>query len=341
MSKKNFTIVLCVGLWLGLLVSGALAQQPFFQGKTVRIIVGFTPGGGYDTYARLIARHLGKHLPGNPTVVVDNMPGAGSLISANHIYRVAKPDGLTMAHFIGGLFLQQLLGRPGLEFDATKFAYVGVPVQDDFVIGISKETGIASIENWFAAKAPVKFGGTANGSGTDDIPHVLRAALGLPLQVVTGYKGSSDIRLAFNSGEVHGFANGWQSTKATWTSELDSGLMKLVLQVNSKSHPEITQVPLAINFAKTEEARKLLQVITQVHGASVRPFVLPPATPKDRVELLRKAFIASLKDPELLAEAAKAKLDVNPLGGEELAQSVAEIFKADAAVIARLKDILK
>ena len=117
--------------------------------------------------------------------------------------------------------------------------------------------------------------------------------------------------------------------------------MKLVLQVNSKSHPEITQVPLAINFAKTEEARKLLQVITQVHGASVRPFVLPPATPKDRVELLRKAFMATLKDPELLAEAAKAKLYVNPLGGEELSQSVAEIFKADAPVIARLKDILK
>jgi tripartite-type tricarboxylate transporter receptor subunit TctC len=321
--------------------SAAFAQESFFKGKTVRIIVGFTPGGGYDTYARLIGRHLGKHVPGNPTVVVENMPGAGSLISANYVYKIAKPDGLTMAHFIGGLFLQQLLGKPGVEFDSPKFEYVGVPVQDEFAIGISRETGITNIEQWFASKTPVKFGGTATGSGTDDIPNVLKTALGLPVQVVTGYKGSSDIRLAFNSGEIHGFSNGWQSTKATWSKELESGLMRIVLQVNSKSHPELTHVPLAIDFAKTDEAKKLLQVITQVHGASVRPFVLPPGTPKDRVQLLRRAFIDSLKDPELLAEAAKARLDIGPLNGDELAKSVAEIFKVDAAITARLKEILK
>lgn len=341
MTKKYWVLVLCVGILLGVSTPRMYAQEPFYKGKTIRIIVGFSAGGGYDNYARLIGRHLGKHIPGNPTVVVVNMPGAGSLISANHVYKVAKPDGLTMAHFIGGLFLQQLLGRPGLEFDATKFEYVGVPVQDDFIIGISKETGITSIKQWFASKTPVKFGGTGNGAGSDDIPHVLRAALGVPLQVVSGYKGFSDIRLAFNSGEVYGVANGWQSTKATWTRELDSGLMKLIVQVNSKSHPELNQVPLAINFAKTDEARKLLQVITQVHGASVRPFVVTPGTPKDRVALLRKGFVDSLKDPELLAEAAKAKLDINPLGGEELARSVAEIFKVDAAVIAGLKEVLK
>jgi len=340
MFKRGLISILCVGLLVGV-SAPACAQEPFFKGKTVRIIVGFSPGGGYDTYARLVGRHMGKHLPGSPTVVVDNMPGAGSLISANHIYKVAKPDGLTMAHFIGGLFLQQLLGKPGVEFDSLKYEYVGVPVQDDFAIGISKATGITNIDQWFAAKTPVKFGGTATGSGTDDIPHVLKAALGLPVQVVTGYKGSSDIRLAFNSGEVHGFSNGWQSTKATWSTELESGLMRIVLQVNSKSHPELTQVPLATDFAKTDEARKLLQVITQAHGASVRPFVLPPGIPKERVQALRKAFMESLKDPELLAEAAKAKLDINPLGGEELAKSVAEIFKVDAPVVAKLKEILK
>lgn len=337
--RAAFRVLITLGLvaW----AFSAFAQEPFFKGKTIRIIVGFSPGGGYDTYARLIGRHLGKHIPGAPTVTVENMPGAGSLIAANHIYKVAKPDGLTMAHFIGGLFLQQLLGKPGVEFDSPKFQYVGVPVQDDFIIGVSRETGIANIDQWFAAKTPVKFGGTATGSGTDDIPNVLRAALGLPVQVVTGYKGSSDIRLAFNSGEIHGFSNGWQSTKATWGTELASGLMKIVLQVNAKSHPELTHVPLAIDFAKNDESRKLLQVITQVHGASVRPFVLPPGTPKERVQLMRKAFIETLRDPELTAEAAKAKLDIGPLGGEELAKSVADIFKVDAAIIAKLKEILK
>jgi tripartite-type tricarboxylate transporter receptor subunit TctC len=341
MLEKFPTLFFFVSSLVVLLFSPVSAQESFYKGKTIRIIVGFTPGGGYDAYARLIGRHLGKHVPGNPAVVVENMPGAGSLISANYVYKVAKPDGLTMAHFIGGLFLQQLLGKPGVEFDSTKFEYVGVPVQDDFAIGISRETGIANIDQWFASKTPVKFGGTATGSGTDDIPNVLKAALGLPVQVVTGYKGSSDIRLAFNSGEIHGFSNGWQSTKATWSKELESGLMRIVLQVNSKSHPDLTHIPLAIDFAKTDEAKKLLRVITQVHGASVRPFVLSPGTPKDRVQLMRRAFIDTLKDPDLLAEAAKAKMDVGPLNGEELARSVGEIFKVDASVTARLKEILK
>lgn len=322
-------------------VCPASAQEGFFAGKTVRIIVGFPAGGGYDTYARLIARHMGKHIPGNPTMAVDNMTGAGSLISANHVYKVARPDGLTIGHFIGGLFLQQLLGRPGLEFDAPKFEHVGVPVQDDFAIGISKATGITNVQQWFASKTAVKFGGAAVGAGTDDIPLVLKAALGLPIQLVSGYKGTADIRLAFNTGEVHAVSNAWQSTKATWSKELESGLLQTVLQVNFKSHPDLIRVPLAMEFATTQEAKTLLQVITSVHGASVRPFVLPPGTPKERVQILQKAFIETMKDPELLAEATKAKLEINPLSGEEVSKSVAEIFKLNAAMISKLKEILK
>ncbi|HWO42021.1 MAG TPA: hypothetical protein VNO43_09480, partial [Candidatus Eisenbacteria bacterium] len=137
------------------------AAPPFYEGKTIRIIVGTSPGGGYDTYTRLIARHLSKYIPGNPTIVVDNMPGAGGLISANHLFKVASPDGLTIGHFVGGQFLQQLLGKPGIEFDALKFEYVAVPAQDHFVFGVAKSTGISTVDQWFASRTVIKFGAIA------------------------------------------------------------------------------------------------------------------------------------------------------------------------------------
>jgi tripartite-type tricarboxylate transporter receptor subunit TctC len=183
------------------------AQESFYKGKTVRIIVGASAGGGYDTYSRTIARHIGKHIPGNPTFTVENMPGAGFLISANHMFNIAKPDGLTIGHFIGGLFLQQLLGKPGIEFDARKFEYIGVPAQDNYMLGVSKTSGITSIEQWLSSRTQVKLGGVGAGSATDDIPKVLAATIGLPMQLVSGYKGTADVRLAFNSDEVQGVCN--------------------------------------------------------------------------------------------------------------------------------------
>lgn len=339
------TCVKRVALLIGLILVGyvelVLAQTNFYEGKTIRFIVGFSAGGGYDTYTRLIARHLGKYVPGNPVFVVDNMAGAGSLISANYIYKVAKPDGLTIGHFIGGLFLQQLLGKPGIEFDALKFEYIGVPAQDHFILGVAKSTGINDAEKWIASKQVVKFGGVATGSGTDDFPNILKATIGLPIQMVSGYKGTADVRLAFNSGEVTGLSNSWESTKATWKKEVESGDLVLVLQVTSKPQPELPKVPLAISFAKTEEAKKLIETVTRVHGPSVRPYVVPPATPKDRVQILRKAFMETMKDPALLAEAKKANLDINPDDGAALEQNVKDIFKLDQNLIAKLKEILK
>jgi tripartite-type tricarboxylate transporter receptor subunit TctC len=140
-------------------LASAFAQEPFYKGKTVRIIVGGSAGGGYDTYTRAIARHLGKHIPGNPTFVVENMTGAGSIIAANYVYKVAKPDGLTLCHFIGGIILQQVLGKPGIEFDARKFLYLGVPAQDTTAVGVTKASGVSSMEQWLSTKTPVKFGG--------------------------------------------------------------------------------------------------------------------------------------------------------------------------------------
>jgi tripartite-type tricarboxylate transporter receptor subunit TctC len=319
----------------------AHAQDAFYRGKTVRIIVGASAGGGYDTYSRTIARHMGKHIDGNPAIVVDNMPGAGFLISANHMYRIAKPDGLTIGHFIGGLFLQQLLGKPGIEFDARKFEYMGVPAQDNYMLAVHKSTGITSIEQWLSSKTPVKLGGVGIGSATDDIPKVLAAAIGLPMQLVSGYKGTADVRLAFNSQEVLGVCNAWESFKATWRKELDAGEAVIVLQNTAKPHPEQPKLPQAINFAKTEEGQKLIRSLVHSVGPTARPYVLPPGTPKDRVQILRRAFIDTVKDPDFLADANKAKLDINPLDGAELEKNVREVFNLDPKLIPRAKEILK
>ena len=341
MQKRIIQLTLTLISSISLLASQAFAQANFYEGKNIRIIVGLAAGGGYDVYARTIARHMGKHIPGNPSISVENMTGAGSLVAANYLYKVAKPDGLVISHFIGGLFLQQLLGKPGIEFDALRFEFIGVPLQDSFVMGIAKSTGITDAEKWIASKQVVKFGGIAAGTGSDDVPNILKATIGLPLQVVSGYKGTADIRLAFNSGEVSGVSIAWESAKSTWRREVENGDMKIVLQGNTKSHPELTNIPVSINFAKTDEAKKLMQTVLQAHGPTVRPFVLPPGTPKDRVQTLRKAFTDTLNDPELLAEAKKANLDFNPTDGATLEQNVKNTFKLEPALIAKLKDILK
>jgi tripartite-type tricarboxylate transporter receptor subunit TctC len=340
--KRSAKLIAVIGGFLLIAnVKQVFAQANFFEGKTIRLVVGFSAGGGYDAYTRTLARHMGKYIAGNPTCVVDNMAGAGSLIAANYVYKAAKPDGLTIGHFIGGLFLQQLLAKPGIEFDSLKFEYLGVPAQDHFILGVATSTGITDPEKWMASKQPIKFGGVGSGSGTDDFPNVLKATIGLPIQMVSGYKGTADIRLAFNSGEIFGISNSWESTKSTWKKELESGDLIPVLQVTSKAHPELPKLPLAVNLAKTDEPKKLIETVARVHGASVRPYVVTPGTPKDRVQILRKAFMDTMKDPAFLAEAQKASLDINPDDGVALEQNVRDIFKLDQKLIAKLKEILK
>ena len=223
---------------------------------------------------------LAQVYSGEPTIVVENMPGAGHLIGANYVYKVAKPDGLTIGHFIGSLFLQQLLGKPGVEFDALKFNFIGVPAQDNYMIGLSKTTGITSIEQWLTSKRVVKIGGIGAGSATDDIPKVLAATIGLPLQVVAGYKGTSEVRLAFNSGEIEGICNAWESFKSTWRKELEANEVTLVLQAIPTRHREVPNVPLAIDYAKTDEAKRMIRSVIHTIAPTVRPYVLPPGTPR-------------------------------------------------------------
>ena len=323
------------------LASSAFAQAPFYSGKTVRIIVGGSAGGGYDTYTRTIARHLGKHVPGNPTFVVENMTGAGSLIAANHVYKVAKPDGLTIGHFIGGLILQHVLGKPGIEFDGRKFEHLGVPAQDTTTVGITKSSGITSIDNWLSTKTTLKFGGVGPGAATDDVAKIVRATVGVPMQLVSGYKGTADIKLAVNSGELQGLVNSWESFKSGWVKEIETGSVMVVLQMLPQRHPDLPNVPAILDYVKNDDNRKIVQAGAFDYASIARPYVFPPGTPKDRVQALRKGLADTYKDPEFLADAQKARLDMAPLSGEELEKIVDRTYRLDKNLVAKLKDILK
>jgi tripartite-type tricarboxylate transporter receptor subunit TctC len=333
--------VALVTLLIGLVcLSGPVFGQSFYKGKTVRIIVGFAAGGGFDTYARVIARHLGKHIPGTPTIIVDNMPGAGSLIAANHLYRVAKPDGLTMAHFSGSLVLGQVIGQPGIEFDARKFEFIGAAIKEEVVCGLTKSSGISTVEKWMASKGPVKLGGTAPGATPDNTARILKVAIGLPIQVVSGYKGTSEIRLAAESGEVSGACWSWESMRSTWRKALDAGEAIVVLQATAKGFPDLPGVPLAISFARTDEGRRLIEIGIHHAAAYSRPFLLPPSTPKERVLILRKAFQETLEDKTFLEEVEKTRLTLDPISGDDLQKIVTELFTLDPGLVAKLKDIL-
>jgi tripartite-type tricarboxylate transporter receptor subunit TctC len=317
----------------------APGQDSFYKGKSIRVVVATSAGGGFDAYTRTITRHMSKHIPGNPSFVVENMAGAGHLIGANHIYKAAKPDGLTIGHFQGGLFLEQLLGRPGIEFDSMKYEFLGAPVSDNRACAFTKASGITSVDAWLASKSPVKIGGIGGGA-PDDIARMLAATTALPIQLIAGYKGTSEIRMAAESGELAGGCWTWDSMRATWTRAISSGEAVVVLQILSKPHRELPDVPLATKYAKNDEARQLIQIGIEEPAEYYRPYALPPGTPKDRVQLLRRAFLQTLKDPEFLADAHKAKLDVEPISGEDLEKMVAKLFKLSPALIAKLKEIL-
>lgn len=332
-------VVTLVCVFLAASVSAASAEE-FFKGKTIRFVVGFSAGGGFDTYTRLIARHFGKHVPGNPSTVVENRTGAGSLIAANYIYNQADPDGLTIGNWIGPLVLQHVMGRKQAKIDGRKFGWLGVPTADSGLCALTKASGITDVDKWFASKKPVKIGATGPGSTTDDPPKLLRSALGLPIQMVEGYGGTAKIRLAAEKGEVAGGCWAWQSIKPTWRKALEAGEVAPILQIMLKSHPELKHVPLAIDYAKTDRAKKLLKVADEVYGRGARPYSLPPGVPGDRVKVLQKAFMETLNDPELLQEAKKSKLEIDPIDGPTIAKVFAGMYDMDADLLGELKKLL-
>ncbi|MET0500195.1 MAG: tripartite tricarboxylate transporter substrate-binding protein [Candidatus Binatia bacterium] len=339
--KKIIRALTGIVLWLVFLLNVSFAQSNFYEGKTIRIIVGFSPGGGYDALARMLSRHMGKYIPGQPTIVVENMTGAGSLLAANHIYKVAKPDGLTMGHFSGGFSFNQVMGQPGVEFDARKFVYVGAVARDESAIALTQASGITSMEKWMAAKTPVKMGTTGPGAfGTDNVIKVVKAALNLPIQIISGYKGTADMRIAAESGEIDGTTWGWDSMRGTWQKAIESGTVVIVLQTVPKPFADLPNVPLAIDLAKTPDARQLIEVGIHYPSKITKTLALPPGTPDDRAQMLQKALQETVKDKQFIAEADKAKLGLNPVTADDMKTTVDGIFKLDPGTLAKLKTIL-
>src|SRR5918999_1896780 len=338
MTKKLISI-LPVMAWI-LFSAVCSAQSNFYEGKTIRIIVGFSPGGGYDALARMLSRHMPKYIPGQPTIVVENMTGAGSLLAANHIFNVAKPDGLTFGHFSGGFAFNQVMGQPGIEFDARKFVFVGAVARDESAIALTKASGIHNMDQWLAAKTPVKMGTTGPGAfGTDNVIKVIKTALNLPIQIISGFKGTAEMRLAAESGEIDGTTWGWDTMRGAWQKAIESGTVLIVLQTVTKPFSDLPRVPLAIDLAKTPEARQLIEIGIHYPSKITKTLALPPGTPADRAQILQKALQETVKDKAFIAEAEKAKLGLAPVTADDMKTTVDGIFKLDPGLLERLKTI--
>lgn len=318
----------------------AASVEEFYKGKTVHFVVGGSAGGGYDVYTRLIARRFAEYLPGKPNIVVQNMPGAGMLIAANYIFNSAPRDGTYIGHWSGPLILQHMMGNPAVKFEGRKFGWLGMPTPDSLVCILTERSGIKTAEEWRKAKTKVKLGAIGPGtSGTDDTK-LLGAAAGFPMQLIEGFKGTADIRAAAEQGEVDGTCSfGWQSAKVTWANALRAGQVHVVLQTTLDAHPELKGVPLAVDFARTEEGKKLLRIAGDLYGKQ-RLYSVPPQVPEERLRALQKAFIETLKDPQILAEAEKARLEINPIDGPGIEKMVSGLYEIEPAIVNRIKQLL-
>jgi tripartite-type tricarboxylate transporter receptor subunit TctC len=313
--------------------------QDFYKGKTIRFIVGYGPGGGYDNYTRLIARHIGKHIPGNPNYVVENMEGAGSLLAANYIYNRAEPDGLTVGNWNSGMVLLQALGGKGIRFDAGKFGWIGAPLKGSPVCALMAFTGPKTLDEILASKKEIKFGGTAPGAITDDGPRLMNLLIGTKFKVIAGYKGSADIRLAMRRKEVDGICITWDSMRVTARAELeakgDDRLIPFIFHGKSKD-PEVKDLPQFTKVIKGQENLAAWKAYVNPNDFQ-RPLMVPPKTPKDRLNILRKAYKETVEDPEFLAEAKKSKLLIDYVSGEEIEEFTREILSLPAGAKEKLK----
>ena len=318
----------CLGALINLLANPPVFAQDFYRDKTLRFIVGQAAGGGYDAYTRTIARHIGKHIPGNPSSVVENMTGAGSLVAANYLYNSAKPDGLTIANWNSAFVLNQALGDRNIKFDARKFGWIGAPSKGVPVFVIMGFAGAKSFDEILKSGKTVKVGGTAPGSHSIDLPLMLNKMLGTKFNVVSGYQGTAQVRLAMQRREVDGDFTNWESVVATRRDMVDAkGDDRLLpLLIHSRlNDAEVKNIPLFADVLGSD-----LNVATYRAYMSQmeyqRPLTLAPGTPRERLDMLRRAFKATLADPEFQAQAAKSKLDITFVSGEEAERIVGEVL---------------
>jgi tripartite-type tricarboxylate transporter receptor subunit TctC len=323
----------------------AQTVEDFYRGKTVTIIVGLAPGGGFDTVARLVARHMGNHIPGNPAVIVENMDGAGSLLAANHLYSVAKPDGLTAGVINELQMINQLTGTDGVQFDARKYGWIGSVQKDSVACTIRADSPYKTAQDLLRQDLPpLIVGATGPGTSTHDLPKTLIGSLGANMRVVSGYTGSAPIRLAVESREVDGLCWAYESVLSTAANWMDTGFANLIIYQAAEPDPRIEQrypgVPRAEDLAPNEQAKRLIRAATAPTAMS-KPFLTPPGVPADRLQALQKAFEATMKDPAFLAEAEQAKVEVDFNTGVETERIVKEILDLPPELATRLSEMRK
>src|SRR5215813_2018635 len=324
-----------------LATSIACAQSPadFYKSKTLDFYIGYSVGGGYDLYARVIARHLSKHIPGNPTVVPKNMEGAGSLRLANWMFRVAPKDGSVIATIGRGTGFDPILGQKGAQFDGTKFTWIGSANNEVSVcVAWNATSGVTKFDDLFGKEMTV--GGTSMSADTDQFPRILNGVLGTKMKIVSGYPGGNDVVLAMERGEVKGRCGwSWSSVMSTHKAWLDEKKMTVLTQLALQKHPELPNVPLVMDLAKTDEQKQILRLIfaRQVMG---RPYFAPPGVPADRAEALRKAFTETMQDKDFLADAEKAQLEITPVAGDEVQKLVTEVYATPPEIAKKAAAIL-
>jgi tripartite-type tricarboxylate transporter receptor subunit TctC len=317
------------------------AQTPaeFYKGKNIDLLIGYSVGGAYDLYARLLARHLGKYIPGNPTVVPKNMDGAGSLRLANLIYNVLPKDGSAFGIIGRGTGFDPLLGNKSAQFDGPKYTWIGSANNEVSICVAWHTTGITKFEDMLTKELVV--GGTSASADTDQFPRVTNGVLGTKMKVVTGYPGGNEVGLAMERGEVQGRCGwSWSSVKSTHQQWVDQKKINILVQLALSKHPELPNVPLIVDLAKTDEQRQILKLIfaRQVMG---RPFLAPPGVPADRAAALRKAFMDTMTDKDFLADAEKAQMEITPVAGEQLQTLVKEIYATPPEIVQKAVALLK
>ena len=301
----------------------------FFKGRTISIIVGFSPGGSFDLYARMLSRHIGRHIPGNPSLIIQNMPGAGSLKAVDYLFSVAPRDGTVMATFNHTVPIEPLLGRA--KFDPRQLEWIGSVASESSVCISSPRSPVKTLED--LRHHPFALGGTGRGSDTDMFANLIKTTLGLPARLVTGYPGTTEIMLAVQKGELDGFCGIFYSSLNLIDPELvRSGLVNVLAQAGVERHPELPNAPMLLDYAKTERQRQMMMLLI---GPQImaRPFAMPPGTPAARVEALRRAFMATMADPAFVADTSGARMVVSPVGADRIVGTIEQIYRTPADVL--------
>jgi tripartite-type tricarboxylate transporter receptor subunit TctC len=319
------------------------AVAAFYQGKVLRIVVGFPPGGGADVYSRLIARHLGRFIPGHPTLAVSNMPGAGSIIAGNYIFNNGAKDGTEIGMLNGAAILEQLFDSPGVRFDMAKFRYLAVPVNETYVMIVARQSGIAKFGDLVGSNAKQAVVGAIPNSTLEHAPILLRDALNANVKIVSGYRGSADIRLAIDAGEIGGFFNPWSTIKPTALDKFKSGEWSVIAQLTDQPLRDLPAVgiPALAELTKDENQRRLLRYGTSAPNQFGKVYVLPAAVSAERAAALESAFAKAFSDRIFLADAEKSKLEITPIFGAAIQSIVADFLSMPPDIKEKLSRSIK